>query len=361
MSAEIPTDLDSLLDEQWVAEEDSLDYNSDSKVDPLDKIEVIQLEEGETDPRIKLLSHSSRTTLHRCPRKYQLYRLNSRIADIEGDIELETKDTESKITFSYGSAVGVGVQSALEGKTRDQVILDTFLEWETDLLAETPRQKKSFWLAVFAVQKFIAMRNEGFLDEYSLVYYDGKPAIELPFQIILPNGYKYRGFVDAVLQHKTTKEILVLENKTTSHKTNSAQYKNSGQALGYSVVLDKLFPELSSYVVLYMVYETISYKYVELPFTKSLYQRALWLQELIIDIQTIELYESYGVYPMHGESCNDFFRPCEYLSLCTMHTDKLTKPLTKAVLNKIEEENEKYDFILDFYDLVNTQVAKAEE
>jgi len=328
---------------------DAPDFEEDLK----DTIPV-KLEEGEIDPRLKLLSHSSRTTLHKCPRKYQLYRLSSTTISMSDE-----KEVEQGVTFAYGTAVGVGVASTLEGKSTNQIYLDTFLSWDTDLLDETPRQEKSFWTALFAVQKFADLRTKGFLDEYELVYYQGKPAVELSFQIILPNGFRYRGYVDAILRHKETGEIMVLECKTSSGTANPVQYKNSGQALGYSVVLDILFPSLSSYLVLYLVYETKSYEYVELPFEKSLLQRALWLQELLIDTQMVELYESYHTYPMHGETCNDFFRPCEYLGLCTLRTENHTAPLTTAVLDKISKEEKSYDFNIDFYKLVESQVSKG--
>lgn len=325
----------------------------DSEIIP---VTIVELEAGQIDPRLKLLSHSSRTILHKCPRKYQLYRLSAEQISLADD-----KEVEQGVTFAYGKAVGTGVQSVLEGKSTNQIALDTFLEWDVDLLDSNPRQKKSFWLALFAVQKFAKLIEEGFLEDYELVYYQGKPAVELSFQILLPNGFKYRGFVDAVLKHKSTGEVVVLENKTSSGPANQAYFKNSGQALGYSVVLDILFPGLSSYEVLYMVYETKSYEYVELPFKKSLLQRALWLQELLIDTQMIELYESYQTYPMHGENCYDFFRDCEYLSLCTLTTENLTKPLTQQLLDKIEEDSSKYDFTIDFYKLVEAQIAKGTE
>ena len=325
-----------------------------STYESLESIDIVVLEEGEIDPRLKLLSHSSRGTLHSCPRKFQLYRLSATTI-----ATTEQKEAEQGVTFSFGKAVGVGVQSILEGKTEKQCIMDTFLEWDVDLLEETPRQKKSFWAALFAVQKFAELSASGMLDEYDLVYYKGKPAIELSFQIILPNGFKYRGFVDAVLKHKVTGAVVVLENKTSSGTAISAQYKNSGQALGYSVVLDILFPELSAYEVLYMVYETKTFQYVELPFTKSLLQRALWLQELLMDSQVIELYHSYNTFPMYGESCYNYFRECEYLSLCTLDTANLTKPLTSKILKELDESDKGFDFNLDFYDLVQAQVDKA--
>jgi hypothetical protein len=364
--------LDSLLDNieldlldrspESLAKGFSLD---DSITDtPAKIIPTITLEEGQIDPRLKLLSHSSRTLLNTCARKYQLYRLSSEEQKMEDSLEVL-----QSVTFAYGSAVGVGVQSALEGKSENQVYIDTFLEWDTDLLDANPKQNKSFWLAMFAVQKFIGIKAKGFLEDYELVYYLPQdaapgdpliPAVELAFQILLPEGFKYRGFIDAVLKHKITGEILVLECKTSSGNTNPAMFKNSGQALGYSVVLDILFPEVSSYTVLYLVYETKNYVYTELPFTKSLLQRALWLQELLLDTEVIKLYNSYQTYPMQGASCFNFFRDCEYLGLCTISTDKLTKPLTQPILDRIEKDEDKYHFRIDFYDLVEAQIVKGE-
>jgi len=319
-------------------------------------IEVVQLEEGEIDPRLKLLSHSSRQTLHKCPRKYQLYRLNGKQEVIN-----PKEDTQKQeVTFAFGHAVGVGMQSVLEKKDESTVIMDTFLSWSTDLLDYNPKQKKSFASALFAVQRFQVLVNNGFLEEYDLLYMDGKPAVELAFQVTLPDGFVYRGFLDAVLEHKLTGEILVLENKTSSSAAVSATFKNSGQALGYSVVLDKLVSNLSSYTVLYCVYETKSYEFVEMPFSKSLLQRALWLQELIIDTHLIQLYDSYDVYPMHGENCYDFFRECEYINTCTMDTGVVTKPLTRDAIEKMEKAAEVYTYSVDFRDLIAEQIAKGE-
>jgi len=315
---------------------------------------IVELAESEIDPRLQLLSHSSRTLLHTCPRKYQLYRLSATETALADE-----KEAEQEVTFAYGHAVGTGVASTLEGKTEEQVIIDTFLAWNTELLDTNPRQNKSYWLAQFAVQKFLDMRTQGFLVDYELVWYEGKPATELGFQILLPDGFRYRGFVDAVLQHKINKDIMVLECKTTSMTAQPALYKNSGQAVGYSVVLDIMFPELSSYTVLYLVYESKSYSYKQLPFQKSLLQRALWLQELLIDTQIVSLYESYETYPLHGESCYDFFRDCEYLSLCTLATKNLTKPLTDKLVEKIAVEQEGYEFTVSFEELIAAQIAKA--
>jgi hypothetical protein len=199
------------------------------------------------------------------------------------------------------------------------------------------------------------------LKDYELVYTNTGPACELGFRIHFPDGFKYRGFVDAVLKHKLTGEILVLEVKTTSSKyLTEAQYKNSAQAIGYSIVLDHIFPDYSSYKVLYLPYLTHAMEFSPMQFNKSPLQRALWLQELLLDIETIKLYEEYGVYPMRGESCYSFYRECEYFGLCTLATDKLTTPQTEEERLALEEkESQAYEIEVTFQDLLATQLEKT--
>lgn len=304
------------------------------------------------DQRLQQLSYSSLLTLHSCPRKYQLSKM-------ECSPEQE-EDHSSSVTFAFGHVVGLGIQNALEGKTEDVILWESFLMWEPDLYADNTRQAKSFWQAVLAVQKFMHLCSEcSYLEDWELVYIDGKPAVELSFIVTTPTGFKYRGFVDAVLKHKHTGEILVLECKTTSTKVNAATYKNSAQAIGYSIVLDHLFPSLSSYKVLYLIYKTKDMEFEQMEFHKSYLQRALWIQEMLLDIACIEMYEEVGVFPMRGESCYDFYRECEYLNICTLATSSLTTPLTDEGVARIATDNEnKYQIKLTLQDLIQSQLAK---
>lgn len=311
------------------------------------------------DIRLKQLSYSSLLTLHSCPRKFQLDRLQAPQPEL---------DTGSSVTFAYGHAVGAGIQFALDKNlSQDQVIFQTFLAWDADLADENPKQNKTFWEALAAVEKFMEMRERGFLKGWQLVFHPDKegvmrPAVELSFLIKLPNGFYYRGFVDAVLQHEDTGEIMVLECKTTSASSlNAATYKNSAQAIGYSIVLDHLFPDKSSYDVLYLVYKTKAREYDTLPFTKSYLQRALWIRELLLDLDVIALYETAEIYPMRGESCFTFFRECEYLLTCTLATEKLTDPLTAEQEKDIMESHDKYQIQITIHDLIDSQLRKEEE
>ena len=270
--------------------------------------------DSDIDPRLLLLSHSSRTTLHRCPRKYQLQKIAS-----------TPFHKEENVTLAFGTVVGLGIQCVLENKPINTVIMEMLLAWRLpDLYEEEEKTKKSFFLAIFAVQQFTAIRN-GALAEYELAYFNGKPAVELSFRIALPDGFKYRGFVDVVLRHKTTGKLLVLEVKTTGAKTvTEATYKNSGQALGYSLILDAIAPHESEYEVWYLVYLSSTQQFEILPFRKHYSDRAFWIQELLMDVERIQYYENNGRYPSYGESCYDFFRVCQFYSNCQMSTAMLS-------------------------------------
>lgn len=310
------------------------------------------------DTRLKQLSYSSLLTLHSCPRKFQLDRLQAP--------QQEDEANKSSVTFAFGHIVGLGIQSCFDNKTEEEIIWEMFLMWDIDLLEDNPKQVKSFWHGVTAIQKFISMREHGFLRGWNLVYIpdsegNNRPAVELSFLVNFPDSFKYRGFVDAVLQNEDTQEIMVLEVKTTSGSTvNAATYKNSAQAIGYSVILDHLFPELSSYEVLYLVYKTKSKEFETLPFTKSYLQRALWIRELLLDIESIKMYEDADIYPMHGESCYNFFRECEYMYTCTLSTEKLTDRITPEQEQKILDTHETYQISLSIEDLIATQLRKSE-
>ena len=341
--------LDSILSAVDCGEHDpsrSFDINADEDVGDPGRSIAEPGYTGSVDYRIRQLSYSSLLTLHSCPRKFQLYRLRTTHKAEESE--------KSTVTFAFGHVVGEGLASLLEGRSIEDVIFQAFLGWHTDLAAEDEKLKKSYYSAIIALQRFAAMRDEGFLDEYELVYHDGKPACELSFSVTFPDGFRLRGFVDAVLKHKHTGAVIVLECKTTGSATvNPATYKNSSQAIGYSVVLDVLFPDLSSYDVLYLVYQTKSQEYTCIPFTKSYMQRALWIRELLLDIETIKLYEEAEIYPQRGESCFSFFRECEYMQSCSLSTSFLTKPCTEKEIDSTE-----YQINLTLEDLITAQLAK---
>lgn len=302
--------------------------------------------QGKIDYRIRQLSYSAREVLSSCQRKFQLNRLKS--------THRSEVSEESNITFAFGHVVGDGIQKIFEGKSEQEVIFAMFLGWHASLFAKDEKRHKSIWSAIIAIQKFISLRESGFLDEYELVYFNGKPATELNFCINLPDGFRFRGSVDVVLRHKVSGEITVIECKTTWQKeVNPNQFRHSSQALGYSVVLDVMYPGLSSYKVLYLVYQTGDRQFTPIPFEKSSLQRALWIRELMFDIDLIKMCEENELYPMRSSSCLDFGKECEYMNSCTVGTEFHVKPCTEKEMDMIE-----YQINLNLMDLLDAQLSK---
>lgn len=356
-ASEVPalSKFGTLRDDSDSGDSDSFGTTNSFGFGGTDPIKAIS---GNIDQRIQLLSYSSLLTLHSCPRKFQLYKLKS---------ERATQDEIAGVTFAFGHVVGQGIQDVFEGRTYPDTIFRMFCMWDANSLYDKDEKRhKSFSEAVQCIRKFRALRAAGFLEEFELVYVPNprtgtlEPACELGFAVSIFDGFIYRGFVDAVLRNKQTGEIVVLECKTTwSNTVSTATYKNSGQALGYSVVLDSLFPGISSYSVLYLVYSTSTLEFNCLPFAKSFAQRAEWIRSLVFDVEDIVRYEEIGFYPKRGESCYSFFRECEYFNVCNLSTSHLAKPMTQSTA-EIEVAEARYTHRFTLADIIEKQVTRNE-
>lgn len=315
-------------------------------------IPTVDLLAGEIDPRYKRLSYSGGLDLHACPRKFQLNKLQA---------ERPENDESTSVTFAYGHAMGEGIQTYLieRSKLGSDLAMQTalwkmFLAWDTDLCFENLKQKKSFFRAVASLIQFASLVDEGLLEDYEVAYFEGKPAAELSFAIDLGNGITYRGYVDLVMVHKSSGQYVILELKTSSaNYVNPAVYKNSAQAIGYSVVLDTIAPGTSSYSVQYLVYLTKLERFEAFEFPKTFRQRVQWIQDLVWDKKTIEdmvaFYGNDGIWQIRGESCCDFGRPCDYMDTCQLPTNRLTVPLNESML----EDPKTYQFNFTLLDLLS--------
>lgn len=315
----------------------------DSPTESVDLLPVVQLEEGQVDPRYLRVSYSGSLDLHACPRYYQLSKLQAE----------KVADYQENVTFAYGHAVGAGIQKYLITRSLTEAIWECFLFWDTDYADEDEKRGKSFPAAVAAIIQLDGLCQGGLLDDYEVAYFNGKPAAELSFRITFPQT-TYRGYVDLVLQHRLTGELLILELKTSSATwVNHYQYKNSAQAIGYSVILDKIAPGTTGYSVLYLVQLTKLERYEVFDFPKTYHQRALWLKDRLWDEQVIlglaHNYGNYGIWPTHGESCTRFGKTCQYMDMCHLSTDKLMAPLRE---NQLTEDKE-YDFEFTIEELLS--------
>lgn len=322
-------------------------------VEEIKQSPIVVLKDGEVDPRFKKMSYSSGLLFNGCERKFQIQKLNPRERD-DSKID-ESIPWEQRLTFGFGHAVGLAVQDLLEGRSKNEVIFRMYCNWKEDLFAENEKQKKTFFHALNAVSQFMSMREDGFLDEYELVYYDGKPASELSFRITLPNGFRERGFVDIVLRNTTTGQFAIFEIKTDSGMyLQPGKYKNSAQATGYSVVLDKIEPGQTDYTVYYLVYMTRQEKWECFEFPKTHVMRAAWLEDRMEDFDRIErlVYRrgNTGLWPMRGNHCMNYNRACEYLGTCHLNIETMSQPLRERDL--VDDEAGKYTFELTLEELL---------
>lgn len=315
-------------------------------------------------PNLKLLSHSSDTLFDKCPRKYELYKLStmswsSELKSISHHEELSNL-SGSDVHLDFGSVVGIGTQRYLVDNSYNSAVLDMLRSWEGNLENESGHtDKKSFYFALVALDKFTVFRELA-LSSYEIAIFDSKPAIELGFTIDCGNGFLYRGFLDALLFNKRTGELVPYEGKTTKFREiHEAAYKHSGQALGYSLIVDSIAASLgmehsSSFEVLYSIYKSSSMEWQKFLFEKTHTHRALWIKNLLIRMGLIGQYAEMGYFPMHGWNCMDFFKPCEFFGTCERDSS-----LVYEMAVEKKDDPEKYQFHFNLQEILETQLERT--
>lgn len=299
---------------------------------------------------VRTLSYSGIQSLRSCARRYQLSRMLPRVG---GD------DDDEHGHLSFGTIVGNGIQEYLISRDEDKAIFRAFLDWNDNLESERGlKKKKTFWHGVIAIQQFRELMD-GPLANYDLAYFDGKPAVELGFRINCGSGFSYRGKLDALLIHRTLREFLPLECKTTGATyVHEAMYGNSDQGIGYGIVIDTVAASMemvcNSYDVFYPVYMTSKQEWVPFRFPKNNSSRAKWLQSLLLDIKHVQDYHDVGYFPTNGGSCMSYGRECSYYGTCNMSDSML---LTGQIKKKLDKKSE-YSLEFSMDDLIMAQLEK---
>lgn len=304
-------------------------------------------------------SYSLLTDLHACPRRFELekYSANTVALEIEGDINLD---------FAYGHAVGAGVQTYAATRNLVASQFAAFCAWKAPWDAEKFNKrgvsaKKSLTHAMIAVEKFQRVWDMAFQEWNVYVFPTGKPAVELAFAVNFENGFWYFGHIDMVLVHKIHKQLAVYEGKTTGWSVNPASWGNSNQAIGYGVVVDKIAKDLgweTDYDVLYNIYSTGEEEFTVIPFHKSRTMRAGWLQDILLDHQTIATYQKLKFFPKRGESCvNQWGRECYWYGQCQMANDALFPGVVPPNLEDVHGV-EALDYVFNLSELLAAQKEK---
>lgn len=303
---------------------------------------------------IRNLSYSGLLTLHSCPRKFELNRLLPKPNDPDYD-----EDAAGHLDF--GTVVGNGIQELLIHGDMNKAIFKAFLDWKDNLESERgEKSQKTFWHALQAIQKFTEIIN-GPLSQYELASYQGKPSIELGFSVDCGEGFRYRGKLDALLIHRTKREFLPLECKTTGwNYLDEAMYGNSSQGIGYGIVIDRVAHEssmeISGYDIFYPVYMTKKAEWVPFRFPKSNTARALWLQSTLLDVKHLQEYAELGYFPTRGEACFSYGRQCRHYGQCQLSNDVLIGDMSNIPV-RYDRVGE-YPLEFSMAELIEAQVEK---
>lgn len=286
------------------------------------------------------LSYSTLETLYTCERKYQLEHLL-----VNGT---KRQDNEH---FSFGHCFGEGVAHYLVHQDKDAALFVAWLAYWPQIETDKKNQAKAINALNVAFYEL-----DNILQDYEVVSFDNKPAVELSFRLNIDDFYYYAGHIDVVLRNRWTGKYYIFENKTTGLELHdlSPLYANSGQALGYSIVLDKITgEELTDYGVLYFVCQLgkgYTPKVHTITFDKTLLDRLNWFMSLGLDVERLKRMEELGVYPKRGSACLQYMRPCVHFGTCGLHG------LDRSV--GIVEDKEQYQFVYQMDELVADHISR---
>ena len=307
----------------------------------------------------KLSSHANLTTystsdiFHSCPRKFAIKKLQAATG---------TAERVNSPTFAFGHAVGAGIATYDQTQDLRAAIWEAIKAWDIDLFDEErkPKRKngKSFWEAIWALYAYEQFYNDSDLSNYDCIKVEATVAIDFE------DGHFYSGHIDEVLRHKVTGKFRVKENKTTGFaNVDPAIYANSDQALSYAIVIDMLGG--ADYDVMYAVYSSTEQAWTQFDFVKHAYQKAEWIQDMLLTHQQLDHYAELKFFPKRGASCFNFMRRCEYYESCDIGM-KTAFGKDYADLPKIQSladihAIEPIDFLTTLSEIVQRQKEKLHE
>lgn len=288
------------------------------------------------------LSHSALDVLNTCERKFQLERL------LTG-----APDREDSAHTVFGTAFGAGVASYMLHQDADLALYEMWKAYYPIIEdgMKTEEQCLGLLTSMFPVLDNLLM-------DWEVQHFNSKPAIELGFRLDIDDKFYYVGYVDLVLRNRFSGKAAIFEVKTTSLGLTDLDplYKNSGQALGYSIVLDHILGEANSeYEVIYCVGQinsktAFSFKQHILPYAKTIHDRLDWFITLGMDVKRLHMMLDMNVFPRRGSSCLKFMRGCPHLGVCNLHGLDEYKEL--------EEDLNHYDFTYNLDDLIQEHIER---
>ena len=302
------------------------------------------------------LSTSAHQLLLECERKWQLTLL------LKGAAER----SDSAI-FSFGHGWGAGVVQYLLTGSLDAAVYHAWLAY-WPLLEDDKRCEELMFIGLRAAKA----RLDSIRRDWEVATFNGKPAIELGFRLNINKSFYYESALDAALRHKTDNHYAVLENKHTMSWLDdiTPMYKNSSQALIYSVILDKIVEQpIATYGLNYFVGQFKSsdlYKPIIhfFPWRKTLLDRLNFFIALGMDVQRAQTMMDMNIFPMRGHNCMNYGRVCEYFGTCQLRSGdrpKTDQDVEEEKTQHIKEIECTVQFDLELDDIIKDHLQRVRE
>lgn len=297
-----------------------------------------------TEPFVRL-SHSTMENVLTCERKFEMDKLLTIGAKREDSVHL-----------SFGHSYGEFVATYLATGSFEMAVLDGWLAYHPILETDAKSQATAYHLMLNSRDAL-----DGLLDEWEVAEFNGVPACELSFRIDIDDTFYYVGYIDVVLKHKKTGRYCVLENKTTGLQLHDIAplYKFSGQALGYSIVLDVIAGEAQTeYDVIYAVGRLGKTPFTDATrcevhtFKKSIYDRLEWFLALGQDVQRLHGCFETEYFPRRAQGCLKFNKQCPHFGTCHMRSADNYR--------KIELDEIEYQFHYTLDELIDDHLGRVQ-
>ena len=296
------------------------------------------------------LSYSLLTNFHECERKFEINQLLVSHVPVP---------VEERSYFQRGTAYGAGVQAYLLTGDMDFSLLVCWLAYEPEVedlhRVPTISVARTINNLLLSKDKLDAIRQR-----YTVAFFNGKPAVELAFKLHIVEPWYYIGHVDLVLFDTILGIYVVLEIKTTVYKMADLRplYQNSGQGLGYSIVIDQIVgKDQNQYGVLYLVCRDKNNSDfipdIEVfSFNKTIIDRLRWFYTLQMDVDRMNTMSKLGVFPLRGHSCTKFGKTCSHFGFCTLTAGDSPR--------SIEQDNRVYDFEFHLNNVISDHLGRLD-
>ena len=263
----------------------------------------------------KTISHSGRQMWGTCARKFQLSKTTT----------YYHREKQTTKALSFGKAFGTGLQSLLAGDGLDVAMIKSALDCDISVAFDKDAITTGESLAHVheALMSFYHGQLDALSAEWEVLDLPGLYGVELGFAIQYANGSVERGFIDLVLQNKMTKEVVVLEVKTSGAQSvgTDADWMNSPQGMMYVIIVQYLLDRLDVHVnsrVLYIEYNKKHKQYTIFPFEKPAQEQAEFLIALHYDVEYREFLFKTGTPLLKSGKCKSFNRQCDFFGVCDL-------------------------------------------